>query len=56
MVTWYIRDAEHFDFNLAPEKVPAEWAALQEETCSLLRGIGIWRGDLVAVWDAEQAG
>lgn len=43
-------DAERLDnFDPAPEKVPAEWAALREEARPLLRELNIWRGDLAPV-------
>ena len=41
-----LKGAESLDFDLAPEKVPGQWAALREEARPLLRGIGVRRGDL----------
>jgi hypothetical protein len=44
-----LKGAERLDFDAAPEKVPAEWAALREEARPLLREIGIRRADLAPV-------
>jgi hypothetical protein len=44
-----LQDAESLDFNLAPEKVPAQWIALREKARHLLGELGVRRGDLTPV-------
>jgi hypothetical protein len=51
-----LKDAGSLDFDRAPEKEPAEWAALREAARPLLREIGIWRGHLAPVRSSRSRG
>ena len=56
MVAAKLKDGERQDFDAAPGKAPAEWAALREEARPLLRELGIWRGELAPVRFARSSG
>jgi hypothetical protein len=42
-----LRDADHLDFHLNPEGIPAAWPKLRDEARPLFAAMNIWRADLV---------